>query len=31
MFCLGIKLGLTLRKEQTDDVWKQGAEENIWT
>jgi hypothetical protein len=26
-----VKLGLTLREEQIQVVWEQGAEENIWS
>jgi hypothetical protein len=31
MFCVGVKLGLKLWEEEMEDVWEQGAWENIWT
>jgi hypothetical protein len=30
LLCMGVKLGLPLREEQTEDVWEQCAKENIW-
>jgi hypothetical protein len=27
---MGVELGLTLREEQMQDIWDQGAAENIW-